>query len=205
MIKINLLGAPKPKRGGKRIATTTVTDMTGMGMGGGGGEGPNPIFIILGVCIIAMGAVWWMHLQATNKAEQLQQAIAKEEQENRRLSAVKAKYDQEQKVRDNYERRVKVIDDLRASQTGGPVNLLTMIGDTVNNTDAVWLNVMQDKGGSIDIEGTALSSTAVANLIKNLQKTGYFKSVEMTETSQDPSSKDLQEFIFKLSCEKQKS
>jgi Tfp pilus assembly protein PilN len=204
MIKINLLGAPKPKRGGKRMATTTVTDMTGMGMGGGGGEGPNPIFIILGFCVLALGAVWWLHLQATNKADQLQQSIAKEEQENRRLSAVKAKYDQEQKVRDNYERRVKVIDDLRASQSG-PVNLLTMIGDTVNNTDAVWLNVMQDKGTTIDIEGTALSSTAVANLIKNLQKTGYFKSVEMTETAQDPASKDLQEFIFKLSCEKQKS
>jgi Tfp pilus assembly protein PilN len=204
MIKINLLGAPKPKRGGKRVATTTVTDMSGMGMGGGGGEGPNPIIIILVVCLFALAAVWYLHRQATIKADDLQAAIAKEEQENRRLSAVKAKYDQEQKVRDNYERRVKVIDDLRANQSG-PVNLLTMIGDTVNNTDAVWLNTMQDKGPTIDIEGTALSSTAVANLIKNLQKTGYFKSVEMTETAQDPASKDLQEFIFKLTCEKQKS
>lgn len=204
MIKINLLGAPKPKRGGKRIATTTITDMGGMG-GVGGGEGPNPLFIILGVCILALGAVAFLHYQATNKSEQLQTAINKEEQENRRLSAVKAKYDQEQRVRDNYERRVKVIDDLRASQTGGPVNLLTMVGDTVNNTDAVWLNTMQDKGASIDIEGTALSSNAVANLIRNLQKTGYFKSVEMTDTSQDPAAKDLQQFIFKLTCEKQKS
>lgn len=201
MIKINLLGAPKPKRGGKRVATTTITDMSAMG----GGEGPNPLFIILGVSVLALGAVWFLHMQATNKGEQLQQAIGREEQENRRLSAVKAKYEQEQRVRDNYERRVKVIDDLRASQTGGPVNLLTMVGDTVNNTDAVWLNTMQDTGVAINIEGTALSSNAVANLIKNLQKTGYFKSVEMTETAQDPQSKDLQEFIFKLTCEKQKS
>jgi Tfp pilus assembly protein PilN len=203
MIKINLLGAPKPKRGGKRVATTTVTDITGMG--GGGGEGPNPIVIILVFLAVAIGGVLWFYLQASSKAKKLQDEIAKEDQENRRLSAVKAKYDQEQRVRDNYERRVKVIDDLRANQSGGPVNLLTMIGDTVNNTDAVWLNTMQDKGPNIAIEGTALSSTAVANLIKNLQKTGYFKSVEMTETVQDPQSKDLQEFIFKLTCEKQKS
>jgi Tfp pilus assembly protein PilN len=203
MIKINLLGAPKPKRGGKRVATTTITDMSGMG--GGGGEGPNPVFIILGVCILAVVAVGFLYFQAKAKGDKLQADINREEQENRRLSAVKAKYDQEQRVRDNYERRVKVIDDLRASQTGGPVNLLTMIGDTVNNTDAVWLNTMQDKGPTIDIEGTALSSNAVANLIKNLQKTGYFKSVEMTETQQDPGAKDLQEFVFKLTCEKQKS
>ncbi|HTD24107.1 MAG TPA: PilN domain-containing protein [Terriglobales bacterium] len=203
MIKINLLGAPKPKRGGKRVATTTVTDITGMG--GGGGEGPNPIVIILVFLVVAILAVGYFYLQASSKAKKLQDEIAKEDQENRRLSAVKAKYDQEQRVRDNYERRVKVIDDLRANQSGGPVNLLTMIGDTVNNTDAVWLNTMQDKGPNIAIEGTALSSTAVANLIKNLQKTGYFKSVEMTETVQDPNSKDLQEFTFKLTCEKQKS
>ncbi len=203
MIRINLLGAPKPKRGGKRVATTTVTDITGMG--GGGGEGPNPIVIILVFLVLAIGAVLWFYLQASSKAKKLQDEIAREDQENRRLSAVKAKYDQEQRVRDNYERRVKVIDDLRANQSGGPVNLLTMIGDTINNTDAVWLNTMQDKGPNIAIEGTALSSTAVANLIKNLQKTGYFKSVEMTETVQDPQSKDLQEFTFKLTCEKQKS
>jgi len=202
MIKINLLGAPKPKRGGKRAPTTAVTEFTGTA---GGGGGPNPIFIILGVCLVALAVVGYLYLQAKSTGERLQQQIAEQEKENRRLSAVKAKYDQEQRVRDNYERRVKVIDDLRANQSGGPVNLLTMIGDTVNNTDAVWLNTMQDKGPSIEIEGTALSSTAVANLIKNLQKTGYFKSVEMTETSQDPAVKDLQEFIFKLSCEKQKS
>lgn len=201
MIKINLLGAPKPKRGGKRAPTTTVTEFTGAG----GGGGPNPVFIILGVCLLALAVVGVLYFQAKSKGDDLQKQIAEQEKENRRLSAVKAKYDQEQKVRDNYERRVKVIDDLRANQSGGPVNLLTMIGDTVNNTDAVWLNTMQDKGASVDIEGTALSSTAVANLIRNLQKTGYFKSVEMTETAQDPQEKNLQEFIFKLSCEKQKS
>lgn len=204
MIKINLLGAPKPKRGGKRIATTTVTDISGMG-GGGGGEGPNPIVFILVASVLALVVVGYLYIQASNRAKKLQEDIAREDQENRRLSAVKAKYDQEQRVRDNYERRVKVIDDLRANQSGGPVNLLTMIGDTVNGTDAVWLSTMQDKGGSIAIEGTALSSTAVANLIKNLQKTGYFKTVEMNETVQDPSSRDLQEFTFKLTCEKQKA
>ena len=80
-----------------------------------------------------------------------------------------------------------------------------MISDTVNSTDAVWLNSMQDAGGQIRIDGTALSATAVANLIKNLQKTGYFKTVEMSETQEDPQAKDLQAFNFKLVCEKQKS
>src|SRR5262249_55433230 len=127
--------------------------------------------------------------------------IAKEEAENRRLAAVKAKYEQEEKVKFNYERRVKVIDELRANQAG-PVNLLAMIGDTVNSTEAVWLDTMTHSGTSITLDGTALSSHAVANLIKNLQKTEFFKTVELNENIQDPQVKNMESFNFKLICEK---
>jgi Tfp pilus assembly protein PilN len=50
-----------------------------------------------------------------------------------------------------------------------------------------------------------LSETAVANLITNLQKSGYFKTVEMKETYQDASTKEMQAFVFTITCEKQKS
>jgi len=200
MIKINLLGTPKPKRGkGSRAAATQMVEM-----GGGGGGGGSPILMIAVALVLALGYVGYRYNAAQNDAARIAKETQAAEAENRRLAAVKAKYDQEQKVKENYERRVKVIDDLRAAQSG-PVNLLAMISDTVNGTDAVWLNSMQDAGGTIKIDGTALSSTAVANLIKNLQKTGFFKSVEMSETQEDPQSKDIQAFNFKLVCEKQKS
>ncbi len=57
----------------------------------------------------------------------------------------------------------------------------------------------------IDGEGTALSTDAVANLIANLQKTGFFKNVEIKETFQDEQIKDMQAFQFTLTCEKGKS
>jgi Tfp pilus assembly protein PilN len=82
------------------------------------------------------------------------------------------------------------------------VNLLNTIGDTINNTETVWLNTMKDQGGSVDIEGMALSADAVATLILNLQKTGYFKNIEIKETFQDDSYKEMQAFQFTLTCEK---
>lgn len=97
-----------------------------------------------------------------------------------------------------------MIDQLRASQSG-PVNLLNTIGDTINGTEAVWLNTMKDQGGSVDIEGMALSADAVASLIQNLQKTGYFKTIEIKETYQDETFKEMQAFQFVLTCEKAKS
>jgi Tfp pilus assembly protein PilN len=100
---------------------------------------------------------------------------------------------------------VDVIDGLRAAQNGGPVTLLAMMGETVNNTEAVWLSKMDDSGPTVNLEGTALSTDAVANLIANLQKTGFFRSVEIKETYQDDTIKDMQAFQFTLTCEKGKS
>jgi Tfp pilus assembly protein PilN len=80
-----------------------------------------------------------------------------------------------------------------------------MLGQTVNNTEAVWLSKMDDSGPSVNLEGTALSADAVANLIANLQKTGFFKTVEIKETFQDETIKDMQAFQFTLTCEKGKS
>ena len=80
-----------------------------------------------------------------------------------------------------------------------------MLGETVNGTEAVWLNKMEDSGASVSLDGTALSTDAVATLIANLQKTGFFKSVEIKETFQDDAVKDMQAFQFTLTCEKGKS
>ena len=123
---------------------------------------------------------------------------------NRELADVKSRYLERQRQAESYKRRVDVIDQLRAAQSG-PVNLLNMIGDTVNGTEAVWLNNLKDTGSSVDIEGMALSTDAVANLMQNLQKTGFFRNIEIKETYQDDQVKDMQAFQFTLTCEKAKS
>jgi len=48
----------------------------------------------------------------------------------------------------------------------------------------------------------ALSTDAVANLITNLQKTGFFHNIEIKETFQDDTYKEMQAFQFVLTCEK---
>jgi Tfp pilus assembly protein PilN len=197
MIRINLLGSPKPK--GKKSAGPALS-MPSFEVGNLGG----PVVQVAAVLLIA-GAVnygYWYQLDREKKSIDLQARVA--EQKNRELADIKVKYMERQKQADSYKRRVDVIDQLRANQTG-PLNLLAMIGDTVNGTEAVWLNSMQDQGASVAIDGTALSSDAVANLISNLQKTGFFKNIEIKESYQDEGVKDMQAFQFTLTCEKAKS
>jgi Tfp pilus assembly protein PilN len=197
MIRINLLGTSKPKNrrsSGPAAPTIEVGDV----------GSPKVKVLVALMLAVAFNGFTWYHLdrQAVDLAAKMKVA----EQKNRELSDVKAKYLEEQKQADNYKRRVDVIDQLRAAQANAsPVNLLNTIGDTVNGTEAVWLSTMKDTGPSIDIQGMALSTDAVANLIANLQKTGYFKNIEIKETYQDESVKDMQAFQFQLTCEKGKS
>jgi len=193
MIRINLLGVAKgKKKGGASPAVSVPT------------EAGTPAFKMMVVLLVvaSLNASYWIKLN--REKQSLETRMQQAERQNRELAEVKAKYLERQRQAENYKHRVDVIDQLRANQSG-PVNLLNMIGDTVNGTEAVWLNNMKDEGTSINIEGTALSVDAVANLISNLQKTGYFKSVEIKESYQDETIKDMQAFAFSLTCEKQKS
>ena len=195
MIRINLLGTTKPKA--RHAAANTA-----VGMEVGDVGSPRVKILLVLVVAIVVNAGWWYWLD--KQRQDIATKMAKAEQENHALADVKARYMERQREADNYKRRVDVIDQLRANQLG-PVKLLNMIGDTVNGTEAVWLDSMKDQGANVDIQGMALSTDAVANLINNLQKTGYFRNVEIKETYQDDSIKEMQAFQFTLTCEKAKS
>ena len=196
MIKINLLenSKGKNKRGG------SGPSMPSMEMGDMGSPKLKVLVVLVLAGLFNLG--YWYRLDRQSKAITAQMKVA--ELKNRELADVKARYLERQTQADNYKRRVDVIDGLRSGQAG-PVNLLAMLGETVNNTEAVWLSKMDDTGPSVNLEGTALSTDAVANLIANLQKTGYFRNVEIKETFQDEQIKDMQAFQFTLTCEKGKS
>ena len=198
MIKINLLETAKGK--GKRGGGGSGPSMPTMEMGDMGSPKLKVLAIVVIAGLVNLG-IWY---RADHLSKEIAAKMKVAEQRNRELADVKAKFMDRQRQADAYKRRVDVIDGLRANQLG-PVNLMAMMGETVNNTEAVWLSKMDDQGAKVSLEGTALSPDAVANLIANLQKTGFFTTVEIKETYQDEQIKDMQAFQFTLTCEKGKS
>lgn len=192
MIRINLLGVSHPKKG-KHAAVTTA------GVEGGG---PNMLVVLLVIVAIAAGGNYYYYSMLQRDSASLKVKMEEARRENQRLADIKAKYIELERQKDIYERRVNVIHQLQANQSG-PATLLTTISDTVNKTDAVWLNSVKDDGTSINLDGVALSVDAVAQLMKNLKATGYFKNVEIKESFQDDVVKDVTAFTFTLVCEKQ--
>jgi Tfp pilus assembly protein PilN len=190
MIRINLLGIPKAKRGGKRAAAPTSV-----------GEGPSTSLLVIIFVILLSAGLWGWYNVVQKQRDSLTVELKKATAENLRLSEVKAKYEAERRKSEQFEQRFKVIDQLKTAQTG-PVSMLSMVADTITKTDQVWLEAMTDDGKIIDFSGLALSPNAVANLMANLEKSGKFKSVEIKETSQAAEIKELQAFKFELLCEK---
>ena len=193
MIKINLLETAKGK--GKRAGSGP--SMPTMEMGNMGSPTLKILVVVVIVGLVNLG--YWYRLDHQAKAIAVKMDDA--QRRNRELADVKAKFMERQNQASIYQRRVDVIKQLHDGQTG-PVNLLAMMGETINNTEAVWLSKMDDQGTSVNLEGTALSTDAVANLIANLQKTGFFKNVEIKETYQDEQIKEMQAFQFTLNCDK---
>jgi Tfp pilus assembly protein PilN len=193
MIRINLLGVPKKTtRGGRRASTVAAT--------GGGGEGSSTLIlglIFAGALAVLIGLA---HVWVQREHDVLEKNLQKAVLENQRLADVRAKYEASKKKADMYERRVRVIDELKSAQSG-PVDLLNLVADTINSTDAVWLETMTNDGKTLNFTGMALSPNSVADLMANLRKTGAFRTVEIKETSQDSAVKEVQAFKFELICE----
>jgi len=189
MIRINLLGIPKPKKG-KR---------------GGGGpalsvEGPSILIIGALALLVSCGVSYYLYNSANKEHEKLAKDMTVADTRIKQLSGVKAKYEEKDKQAKMLQKRFDVIDQLRAAQKG-PVELLASLADTVNASDAVWLNTMKDEGNNVTLDGVALSNVALANFMTNLKKSGTFKNVELKETLQTD-FKNIQAFNFTLVCER---
>ena len=105
MIRINLLGAPKPKnkRGG---GSSAVVEMN---VGGG----ISPFIKVVAVLAIAglANAGYWYRLNA--EKDKIAQQTAAAQRKNQELSQVKARYLERQREAEAYKRRVDVIDQFR--------------------------------------------------------------------------------------------
>lgn len=187
MIRINLLGVTRQKRA--KGPSFSV------------GAGANTMVIVLILAALTLGGNYYYYWKIDSTGKELQAQLQAAKNENARLAATKARYTEREKVFQLYDRRVKVIHQLQDAQNG-PSDLLNTVAATVSTTDAVWLNSMTEDGANINLSGNAISANAVANLITNLKKTNYFKTVEIKETYQDDTVKDVQAFAFKIVCEK---
>lgn len=185
MIRINLLPQPRPKA--RRVAAGPASSSF------------QSIVLLIGA-LAGLGLLAALYMFNASQLTRKQEEVRRLTQRKQELERIKLEVEGFQRQKAMLDQRIAVIQDLQRNKVGGQ-ELLDAVANTVVRTETLWLTQMDRKGNALTFEGTAASLTAVANFITQLQRSGYFGNVEIKESRQDATNKDVQIFIFSLSAD----
>jgi type IV pilus assembly protein PilN len=168
MIKINLLAE------GKRPAAVRKAKASALLEGKDVGQWLLVVGALLGVLVTV--AFWWV---LNGQLQAKQQEVQAAQQEVDRLAAVIKEVDDYKAKKAELERKIGVINDLKLNQRG-PVRVMDHISRAL--PELLWLDRMTMSATSIEIEGRAFNTNAVANFIENLDKVPGFEEPTLKDT-----------------------
>jgi type IV pilus assembly protein PilN len=169
MIRVNLLGTERPT---KRSAGGGTSKRSAP-------SAPGAVQAYLFLTLFAGGAAALCgagYLWKSKQIRDLDTEITKAEARQRELQAIKAQVDALEAKRATFQRKVDLIERLKAEQSA-PVHMLDEISKSL--PDFVWLGGLDQTGPAIKFSGQANGMPAVADFIAALQRSGWFPSVEL--------------------------
>ena len=134
-------------------------------------------FAPLVLVVVAVGVVAILGLYQGQKIANLEQTIAEEEAESRRLAPEIAKIKRLDQQRQSLNQRLEVIGNLDRDRYFR-VHLL----DELNRAlpDHLWIKRFEDQGGDLyAMEGVTFSNFLVSDLLQNLDRSPYFTGVTL--------------------------
>jgi len=183
MIRVNLLvgggpGAAAPK---VLIPTEQRSSLLGLGM-----------LLVTGVLV----GGWWYYInyQRTAAEAGVARAEARIEQLKDAMKVLEAARTQKAELQE----RLAVIDRLRSAKHG-PVKMLQLFNASL--PDGLWLMEVKQGPAAVQIEGRAMSQTAVSDFAKALQDSGFFKMPVEIVTTLMETVEETNVFRFVLKAE----
>jgi type IV pilus assembly protein PilN len=166
MIRVNLTGAERAAQ--KRKVSTpsapgAVQAYLFMALFGGG-------------AILICAALWWWQ---SAKIRDLDGRIAVAEKRQRELQAIKVQVDALEAKRATFQKKVDLIERLKAEQTG-PVHMLDEISKAL--PDFVWLTAMDQTGPTVKFTGESTGLTSIADFIAAMERSGWFPNVDLSSS-----------------------
>jgi type IV pilus assembly protein PilN len=171
MIKINLLAEgkrPAVARKGKASAMPGAQREFGNLLLGAG--------LVLG--LLAAGG-WY--LWVNSKLKEKKQEVAAAQREVEELQQVIKEVEEYKLKKADLERKIEVINSLKANQRG-PVQIMDQVSRAL--PELLWLGNLDVAASTINIRGTALNMSAVANFIDNLDKVEEFAEPILNDATQ---------------------
>jgi type IV pilus assembly protein PilN len=169
LIKINLVREGRAVRGtGAAPVAPTAADR-------GAGTNINNMLVI-GLAVVGLliaGGYWFLE---NRKLSDRQATVAARQADADRLESIIKDVENYQKRKENLQKRIDLINQLKENQKG-PVRIMDQISRDL--PDLVWLDKMSITSGSIMISGRGLNPNAIANFVENVKNDPYFEEPEV--------------------------
>ncbi len=169
MMRINLLGAAPTPTAKPPAPPPTVGSQV----------------VVLVVALVVGGiivALWHSIWQSQINKLKLQQAALQRERD--RLAQVAAENQRYEQQKQQLERRINTIQALEAAKVG-PVDIMSVMGNTVNRTTDLYLLSVSPQGARLAVNGQANSVESIARFIAALKQSGSFEDVQLVRYYQD--------------------
>lgn len=185
MMRINLLGAPKPvARAAAPVGEPALA---------------AEAFIVGGVLFVALllvaGIFYW---SLTRDIASLTQDLQAQKTEQARLAGVRRQVDQYELQLNELKRQQSVIHDLQNSRTG-PVELMQALGLTANKQKDLYLISVNTEGDRLVLDGEANTPDSIADFMAALAQSGSFDDVQLLKSYEDDAGKRVS-YKFNLDC-----
>ena len=182
MMKINLLGQEAPDL---RLAVASSTSA-------------RQVLVFVLALAVSMSTVGFVYYYWSHQISQAQAALGREQIRQKELASVRAQNQEYQKQLKTLEERIQTIQMLQAKRQG-PVDLMEGLGETVDQTQDLYLLQVTPEGNVLHIRGEARRVPAIAQFIKALASSQRFADVKLKQYYQD-NQKGRTNFKFNLDC-----
>jgi type IV pilus assembly protein PilN len=171
MIRVNLLAADRPTKKSKRPSAAPGSVQAYLFLG---------LFATGAIALCALGYLW-----QSAQLRKLDAEIAQAQQRQRELQAIKKQVDDLEMKRATFQRKVDLIERLKAEQSA-PVHMLDEVSKAL--PDFVWLTTMDSVGppgtSTVKFAGQSSGLTPVADFISALQRSGWFPNVDLVSSTE---------------------
>jgi Tfp pilus assembly protein PilN len=148
------------------------------------------VYAVAVVAIAIYGVALW------RQESRLAAELARDQTELATLKAQLGEYTKIKAQALEMQKRVQTIQELTKAQ-GRPILVMDAFLDAV--PPDLWVTTLDERGGLLRVSGTAFSTTAVADLMSNLRRTGKFLDVDIAVAKQDL-SKSPPPVTFEVTC-----
>jgi type IV pilus assembly protein PilN len=148
---------------------------------------------IIGLVVVGVGLVWMVDMRAIARIEEEKAGLRAELE---RLKPIVDEVNGLERREKMLNTRIETIQRLRSAQRG-PVRVLDELSRSL--PEQAWLETIDESAGVYKVAGYALTNFAVADLLRNLQRSKEFTGVDLTSSEQAVmANREIKKFIIQF-------